>query len=173
MGALVDTLKRMASATAANSAYDELNEINEITPERQNKPAPLDDSEERAAIIEEGAGVPREWAEGFATLCVMARPESVPPHRWRRLIDNAGRFIDHFAVQAHGLGWDAASVFGCHPLKPDARLDMQGLIWLVGAGELVAIADTSARIRTGTGTILTYCRRPRDAREPMVMAWEL
>jgi hypothetical protein len=31
--------------------------------------------EERAAIIEEGAGVPRTWAEGFARLSLAHRPK--------------------------------------------------------------------------------------------------
>jgi hypothetical protein len=132
-----------------------------------------DDLVERSAIIEEGAGVPREWADGFARLCSMAIPEGVPVHRWRQLIDNAGRFIDCFAVQAHQLGWDTASVFGCHPHRPDARLNLQGMIWLIGDGELVAIGETTARIKTRTGSALTYRRRPVDRREPVVAAWEL
>jgi len=32
------------------------------------------DPEERAAIVAEGADVPRAWAEGYAALCVMAPP---------------------------------------------------------------------------------------------------
>jgi hypothetical protein len=133
----------------------------------------VEDLDERAAIVEEGAGVPREWAEGFARLSIMRPPEGVAAHRWRQLIDNAGRFIDRFAVQAHRLGWDTVSVFGCHPHRPDARLDLQGLVWLIGDGELVAIGDTTARIKTRTGSALTYRRRPVDRREPVVAAWEL
>ena len=37
-----------------------------------------DDFEERAAIIEYEAGVPRPWAEGFAHMLIMPRPEAVP-----------------------------------------------------------------------------------------------
>src|SRR5437868_6876199 len=37
-------------------------------------PVSADDLEERAALIEYGAGVPRPWAEGYAALCTMAPP---------------------------------------------------------------------------------------------------
>jgi hypothetical protein len=43
-------------------------EISAPAPASSEQPAvdPADDPDERAAIIEEGAGVPRRWAEGFA-----------------------------------------------------------------------------------------------------------
>jgi hypothetical protein len=175
MGALVDTLRRIASTSETRSRPNERNETNEIIPERASASIPLVSAAdpERAAIIEDGAGVPREWADGFARLSSMSIPEGIPVHRWRQLIDSAGRFIDCFAVQAHQLGWDTTSVFGCHPHRPDARLDLQGLIWLIGDGELVAIGETTARIKTRTGSTLTYRRRPVDRREPVVAAWEL
>jgi hypothetical protein len=37
----------------------------------------LDDLEERAALVEYGAGVPREWAEGFARLDLAAPPKGL------------------------------------------------------------------------------------------------
>jgi hypothetical protein len=132
-----------------------------------------DDLAERTAIIEEGAGVPREWAEGFAQLSIMPPPEGVPVHRWRQLIDNAGRFLDHWGAQAATLGWDVASVFSCHARKPDVRLDLQGLVWLVGDGELVAITEGTARVKTKVGVFLTYRRRPANSRESTVAVWEL
>jgi hypothetical protein len=132
-----------------------------------------DNLEERAALIEEGAKVPRLWAEGFAKLCTMPRPESVQPRCWQQLIDNAGRFIDRFAHQARSLGWDTGSVLGCHLGKPDARFDMQGLVWRIEGGELVMITEATAQIRKPSGDVLTYRRHAPDPREPMVMAWEL
>ena len=111
-----------------------------------------DQQEERAAIVEYDAGVPRAWAEGFARLEGMAPPAGIPAHRSRRLIDNAGRFVDRWAAKAAALGWDTASVFGCHPVVPTARYDMQGLVWFIGRGELVGITADSATIRSQTAT---------------------
>ncbi len=136
-------------------------------------PAIDEEFEERSAIIEFEAGVPRDWAEGFARLCTMPRPTGIMPRDWQRLIDNAGTFIDRFASQAASLGWDTASVFGCHPVAPIARLDLAGLIFLIGDGEVVAIADDTAKIRTSGGSVLTYTRRTPAAGEPQVAAWAL
>src|SRR5437762_12173838 len=44
-----------------------------------------DDLEERAALVEYGAGVPRSWTEGFAALCTMAPPAGFTPERWQRI----------------------------------------------------------------------------------------
>ena len=53
-----------------------------------------DDLDERAALVEYGAGVPRSWAEGFAALCTMAPPAGFTPERWQRIVDAAGSFLD-------------------------------------------------------------------------------
>jgi hypothetical protein len=131
------------------------------------------DFEERAALVEVGAGVPRDWAEGFAKLCVMAAPDGVPLHKWSRLIDNAGQFVDRWAVEVRQLGWRAEELFGCHPHKPDARLDLQGLIWLVGDGEVISVTKDAISLRSRTGQVLAFRRRVPDPREPIVMAWKL
>src|SRR5438067_12810020 len=48
-----------------------------------------DDPNERAAIIECGAKVPRRWAEDYAALCSMAPPAGFSPERWQRVVDAA------------------------------------------------------------------------------------
>src|SRR5262249_15258872 len=91
---------------------------------------------ERAAIVEHDGGISREWAEGFAKLCTMPCPGNVPELRWLAVIDAAGRFIDRWAARAAALGWDTASVFGCHPTHPNQRDDLKGLCWLLGDREV-------------------------------------
>ena len=118
--------------------------------------------EERAAVVEFDAGVPREWAEGFAKLCTMARPPAVHPTRWNELVDNAGHFLDRWGSQAAALGWAAVDVFGCHPQAPFARYDVQGLIFVIGSGEVVAITETTATVRARGGAALTFRRVRRD-----------
>src|SRR6266480_3401113 len=44
-------------------------------------PVSADDIEERAALVEFGANVPRRWAEGFAALCSMSQPSAFSPER--------------------------------------------------------------------------------------------
>src|SRR3954471_23447896 len=63
-----------------------------VGPETTNSRSsgPDSDREERAAIIEEGAGVPRTWAEGYAALCTMPPPSGFWPDRWQRIIDATG-----------------------------------------------------------------------------------
>ena len=61
-------------------------------------------------------------AEGFARLCQMSRPAAILPSRWSELVDNAGVFIDRWAVQAASLGWNAADIFGCHREAPLASI---------------------------------------------------
>ncbi len=131
-----------------------------------------DQQEERAAIVDD-SGVPRAWAEGLARLDSMAPPAGVPAHRWRRLIDNAGRFIDRWAAKAAALGWDTPSVFGCHPEVPGRRFDLQGLLWCVGDGELVGITAATATIRSVNGFLLTYRRAPAPPGERVAAIWEL
>ena len=96
---------------------NEKNEINERTPSQSEKTAPVrpdealssfnsflsspgyaDDLDERAAIIEEGANIPRRWAEGFAAMASMPAPIGFLPERWQRIIDAAGVFIDKWAA---------------------------------------------------------------------------
>ena len=90
MSSALDRLYAIARSDAAQSPANEKNEINEITPagEQVNSfssflSCPPDvgeeEFEERAALIEFGAGVPREWAEGYAALWLDAAAARVHP----------------------------------------------------------------------------------------------
>ena len=61
-------------------------------------------------------------------------------------------------------------VFGVHPTHPIQRLDCAGLILLLRGDELLAITAATARIRTRTGAVMTFCRRPQPSAVPL---WEL
>ena len=133
--------------------------------------ASRDDFEERAALIEYGAGVPREWAEGFARLDMASPPRGLDQRRWRTLIDDGGRFLDQWGAEAARLGWSALDVFGVHPVAPNARYDAMGLVLLINGGEVISIKSDRATIRArGSGSLLTYLRRPSAGG---VALWEL
>jgi hypothetical protein len=117
--------------------------------------------EERAALVEYGAGVPRDWAEGFARLDRSAPPPGFSPKRWQQVVNDGGLFLDRWAAAAARLGWSAEDVFGVHPTAPGARYDCMGLVPLIGGGTVVSITTDRATIRQASGATLVYLRRPR------------
>jgi len=127
--------------------------------------------EERAALIEYGAGVPREWAEGFARLDLAAPPAGFDAKRWRTLIDDGGKFLDRWGGEAARLGWSVLDLFGAHPVAPAFRYDAAGLVNLISGGDVVDIRTDRAVIRTPAGNSLTYYLR-RDCSDAVAL-WDL
>lgn len=129
------------------------------------------DFEERAAIVEYEGGAPKEWVEGFARLDIGKPIRGFSPDRWRQLLDDGGRFLDHWARRAAELGWTAEDVFGLNPAAPAARQASKGLVPLIGDGKVIDIKADRATIQMPSGSCLTYyLRRPNpDA----VVVWEL
>lgn len=145
-------------------------EISDI-PMKQNFIA-SDDWLERAAMIEHEAGIPREWAEAFARVCHMEKPEALSKEGWQRVMDNTGRLLDGHINDLIGYGWDRVDVFGCHPKAPERRLDSKGLLLSLQSTEALAVIDERAiALRKPSGSVLYYTKRP-DSRET-VMIWEL
>ena len=102
-----------------------------------------DTEEERAAIIEYGAGVPRAWAEALARLNPSAPPAGVRDEDWIRFIDACARFIDAgWHIQANALGWGPLELFGCDRGTSFAKVEAKGLLWQIGDGDLVALTPT-------------------------------
>ena len=128
---------------------------------------------ERAAIVEYDGGAPRVWAEALARLDPSRPPCDMSPKRWLQFIDDCGRFLDGgWGNRAEDLGWGPLELFGCDRVKPFARLDRAGLLWLLNGGKLVALTAVTATIETISGARQTYrrCRIEVDAIAP---AWEL
>jgi hypothetical protein len=130
-------------------------------------PSPLDRAiaawgeaeQERAAIIEHDGKIPREWAEGFARLDPDRPPGDVPLKRWQQFVDDVGGFLDGgWAEKATALGWGPLDLFGCDRLKPYARIDRAGLLWLLNGQKLLALAANVAAIVTASGGSLTFRR---------------
>jgi hypothetical protein len=128
--------------------------------------------EERAAVVEHDARIPRAWAEGFARLDPDRPPADVPARRWLAFIDDIGRFLDSsFCAVAVALGWGPYDLFGCDQDRPFARIDRAGLLWLLNGDRLVALSENTAAIETRTGGRQTYRRKPRDPGRGL--AWEI
>jgi hypothetical protein len=87
-------------------------------------------------------------------------------------IDDVGRFLDGgFAEKAMAVGWEAFEIFGCDRDRPFARIDQQGLCWLISGNRLVDLCENTAIIQTWTGTRQTWRRKPSEPGR--VLAWEL
>ena len=128
------------------------------------------DFEEQAALIEYGAGVPREWAEGYARLLRLPCPTGITPERWKQIIDDGGYFIDRWAVMAAQLGWTTRVVFGISPKAPEHRLDMSGLVPLLTGQKVLALTAEAACIDAGRQTSLRIFPRIDDGAVPI---WEM
>ena len=116
--------------------------------------------------------IPEAWVDGVAQLHPARPPADVPPGRWRRLLADIVRFIDSdFAASATALGWDPIDLFGCDAERPYARLDQAGLLWMLGAGRLVALTANTATIEFPTGSRQIW--RRRSSGPGRVLAWQL
>lgn len=136
------------------------------------RPVPTDDLEERAAIVEYGAGIPRAWAEGFAALCTMPPPTGFSSQRWQRVVDAAGVFIDKRAAEAIACGWSDLDVFGCDATAPDRRFDCMGLVLLLDRARIVSLDSTGADLIVQPGEACQRYRR-RPLPPGTVSLWDL
>jgi hypothetical protein len=124
---------------------------------------PLDaaDRGERAAIMEHEAGMPREWAEAFASIAQTSAPGDFEPERWSDILDGMLRFCDEWAGRANALGWQPSEIFGLDLSAPAARVDRRGLALLLGNGARVESIDSEgADIRTSGGARQRFYRKP-------------
>ena len=158
------------SVNCVNATEDKAEVRARVTPD-QPVVIHADDLDERAAPIEEGAGVQRSWAEGYAALCAMSPPSGFWPERWRRVVDATGVFLDRWADTAIACGWTDLDVFGCHPDRPAARFDCMGLVLLLDLREVVGVDDCGADLVTNTGAKQRFRRRPLP--RGTVTLWEL
>jgi hypothetical protein len=93
------------------------------------------------------------------------------PLYWSLFVRDARRFLAEWGAEAARLGWSAEDIFGVHPMAPEARYDVMGIVPLIRGKEVVAISEQRATIRTPGGGHMTYYRhRPNSG---AVAVWEL
>jgi hypothetical protein len=101
-------------------------------------------------------------------------PRDVPPARWRILLDDSRRFFADdpgWGLLALDCGWEPYQLLGANRTKPFARIDQQGLLWLVGKSELEDLGLGYCVLRTRTGSRSTYRTRPLPLDE-ICLPWE-
>ena len=145
--------------------------------DHSNTSAAVDAFEERAAIAEFDAGIPRTWVEGFAALQCAQAPDwaALRPGMWVDLINAVGLFLDRWGRQAAALGWDSIDLFGALPAAPLARMDQQGLVFFLrDGGEVVGMTAHTATIRRPSAAVQTFRHRSAATRESRTAPlWEL
>ncbi len=187
---MASPLEKLRAIAQRARPHDEINETNEIT--HPSPPAAgvlssnsfnsspgtftelraaTEDLDERAALIENGAGVPRPWAEGYAALASMPAPAGFGAERWRRIVDATGTFLDRWAGEAARLGWSDLDVFGCNADAPDRRFDAMGLVLLLDRCTVAGIDEHGADLVTGAGARQRYRRRPLP--DGTISLWQL
>jgi len=123
-------------------------------------------------VVEDGVCVPQCRTKTLPEIDVALPPADVPLRRWRQLIDDIGRFIDcGFAKKAAALGWTELDLFGCDQEKPFARIDRQGLCWLIAGNRVIGLSENEAIIETWTGARQTWHRKRSEP--DRVLPWEL
>ena len=95
--------------------------------------------EERAAIVEEGAGCPRGWAEWFARIEASGVPRGVAPRTWLAAINAVGHLLDRWGGKAHSLGWSPDEMLGLDPRRPETWLERGSQSYLLVIGEVVDV----------------------------------
>jgi hypothetical protein len=84
-------------------------------------------------------------------------PCDIPHPRWATFIDDSGRLLaSGWVDRAVALGWTALDLFGCDRIKPYARIDRMGLLWLLHGQDLLALSADAAAISTPAGSSLTF-----------------
>jgi hypothetical protein len=119
------------------------------------------------------AGLPREIADGVHAILSADGARGIPPQRWPRVESDAARLVEGgWLERALALGWTAVDLFGCDRRAPWHRLDRAGFVLLIGGHEIVELTEDVAALRTSTGSVLRYRRRP-PATPPVALLWEL
>jgi len=129
--------------------------------------------DERAAVIADNVGVPREWVEGYTRLCAMPPPADISERDWQAMVDGAGRLLEQWGDKLASLGWTLEDIFGIHSLAPIARLDLAGLVRFLIRFELVDLTDEHAILMNARGARHIYWRRRNQRDAGWTLLWDL
>jgi hypothetical protein len=135
-------------------------------PVNDHAPTPLADDQV-------GQDLPAEVVQGVGAILAAEGAQGVPPNRWLQVQRDMHQPAEsRWLHTALDLGWTTAELFGCDQRAPWHRLDRSGLILLMGGHEIVELSSDVATLRTRTGSMLRFRRRP-PAEPPVALLWEL
>jgi hypothetical protein len=116
-----------------------------------------------------------ELRERLAELDSGRPPRDVPPRRWRTLIADSRRFFADdpgWGLLALDFGWSPHQLLGANRVKPHARIDQCGLLWLINAARIEELGESHCALVMATGVRSTYRVRPVVLDETC-LPWEL
>jgi TubC N-terminal docking domain len=117
--------------------------------------------------------LPAEVADGVRAILAAEGAQGVPPHRWPQIQRDTWRLVQRrWLHTALDLGWSTADLFGCDQQAPWYRLDRSGLVLLLGGHQIVELSSAMATLRTRTGSVLRFRRRP-PAEPPVALLWDV
>ena len=166
-------LELARGAFSENEAVAETNQCNDRN-DINDKSAVEDTGRpiQRAVVLHAPKEVPEAWAQGVADLLVKPPHPAWTEEAWKALQDDALAFLQEWAAQAHGLGWNGLDLFGAHPTAPVARMDGKGLVLLLQGRPVVALTEDSAAIKTESGGSLAFRKHPAPPAGRRLI-WEL
>jgi len=92
-------------------------------------------------------------------------PCDVPHTHWAIFINDSLHFLGSgWPDRAVALGWSALDLFGCDRVKPWARIESMGLLWLLNGERVLAFSADAAAISTPTGGSVTFRKVSRHLR---------
>ena len=97
------------------------------------------------------------WRNALSRLNPSSPPVQLSPERWRRMIEDAGRFLTGWGDQAVALGWSELDLFGVSP-RFARRLDRDGVIYALEGRAVLAITADAATIDQGSAKPTRYYR---------------
>ena len=144
------------------AARDAKAEIRTALSQAARERADAADPDERAAVMEIDAGMPRRWADYLAQLSQGPPPGDFQERHWQTVIDGALGFADEWAGRAYALGWSPDELFGMDAVAPAARVDRRGLAFMLANGaRVVGIDERGADILMPGGARQRFYRRPQ------------
>ena len=104
-----------------------------------------------------------------------AVPPGMPVRRWHALLDDSAKFFSDdpgWGLLALELGWTPRQLLGANRTKPYARIDQQGLLWLVAGNRIDYLDEVCVVLVTRSNSTLTYRVRPHPI-DQICLPWEL
>ena len=147
--------------TLENKAYkDFVTPVTLVTPKNDNiQDYIIEQLEERVAIIKHDIEIPYNWALPIAKIQLRAKPESITKEKWQIITKNLEMLIYYLRdIIAHQ--WTISDIFGCHPIAPEKRFDVMGLLMLLKEDERITeVSENVIRIQSSRGSKTGYYRR--------------
>jgi TubC N-terminal docking domain len=135
--------------------------------------AASDDAPAPVADDQVGQDLPADVADGVRAILEAEGARGIPPTRWPHIQRDTRHLVERrWLHRALDLGWSTADLFGCDQRAPWYRLDRSGLVLLLGGHEIIELTADMATLRTSSGSVLRYRRRP-PAEPPLALLWEV